>query len=373
MKKRFFSILVCAVLAACAVIDQFTNDLTFTISREATAFAENPAWASGDAVRVLSSTRTKGSSFNLSTGVRTNKGLFSGEKPGSAPFHLVWPASVAAEFSSQEALTATLSAQQSYVKDGYDASACLYAATAETGGEYRLYTPMAVLGVPLTGAMSISRLTLSTPEGHPLCGKAQVKPGEDPTLSIDTEAGYDLTLDCGKGVKLGSKAVWFRFVIPPAALAGGAVLQVTDTEGGAMSLALEPAAPGRGGVLTLPETAYVQAEPPYLNQQAPGLYTLSKSGKATPVYTYVSGRDQLALIETPDALQWRLQCLEDGRVLRVTVPPVRSAAFDALFSAIGVPACPEGMLTLSPVKCEDGLEWCIDASETYLLILQPAL
>ena len=85
MKKRFFSILVCAVLAACAVIDQFTNDLTFTLSREATAFAENPAWASGDAVRVLSSTRTKGSSFNLSTGVRTNPAAppstWSGPRP----------------------------------------------------------------------------------------------------------------------------------------------------------------------------------------------------------------------------------------------------------------------------------------------------
>ena len=373
MKRRFFSIFACVLIAACAVIDQFTSDLDFTLSREGTVFSPKNVWGSGDAVNVLSSTRTRGKVFSLSSGTRSEKGRFAGEKPGSAPFHLVWPATFPAEYSTPAFISASIQSVQTYAKDAFDASACLYVASAESSAELQMRTPMAVLELPLTGDMGIARIELKTPEGYPLCGTAQVRVNDVPSLSFDDESGNTLTLDCGKGVKPGSRATVFRLVIPPAALAAGASLLVTDIDGGAMRLALDPVTLERGDLLTLPQTAYVQAEPPYLNLKTPGLYTLNAKGQASPVYAYEALRDQMALVETADAIQWRLQCLEDGKVLSVQVPPLRDAAFEAQFSAIGVPACPEGVRTLSNVKRADGLEWCVDADAKLLLILRTAL
>ena len=127
MKGRIFSVLACAVLVACAVIEQFTNELSLTLAREDTAFAPEPVWVSGDAVKVLSATRKSGQSFSLSAGMRTASGTFRGEKPGSAPFLLLWPASAEGEYLSAASMRLQLPAVQSFDKDGYDASACPFA------------------------------------------------------------------------------------------------------------------------------------------------------------------------------------------------------------------------------------------------------
>ena len=85
MKKGICFVAACVLLTACTVIDQFTNELGFTLTREAVPFAADPVWVSGDAVKVLSSTRPRGNTFALNSGARSARGGFSGEKPGSAP------------------------------------------------------------------------------------------------------------------------------------------------------------------------------------------------------------------------------------------------------------------------------------------------
>ncbi len=373
MRWRFFSVLACAALVACAVIEQFTNELTLTLSREATVFVPDPAWSSGDAVKVLSSTRKSGQSFALSAGARTATGTFRGEKPGSAPFLLLWPASAQGEYVSGSELGLQLPAEQQYVKDGFDASACPFAASVEGSETATLRCPMAVLELSVTGDATLAALTIQTPEDHPLCGSASLRFGGTPALHFKSGASNTLTLSCGSGVKLSKKATAFRFVLPPEALSSGADLVLTDAEGGAMRCSLASVSLEAGSVVPVPAIAYEQQEPPFLNQSIPGLYTVSASGKVTAIYAYESLRDQIGLIETADALEWRLQCLEDGKVLRVQLPLKRDKTFAAQFSAIGVSACPAGSVTLHPVQVKDGLEWLLDASGSTLLILSASL
>lgn len=373
MKKGICCVAACILLTACTVIDQFTNELGFTLTREAVSFAAEPVWMSGDAVKVLSSTRPRGNTFALNSGARSARGGFSGEKPGSAPFFLVWPVEAVAEFGAPSSLMVTLPDVQAYSKDSYDAAAGFFTARLEGSGEAQLRTPMAVVELPVRGDMGIARLELKTDGNHPLCGKAQVSTGAEPALSFEGETGHALTLDCGKGVKLDAGAAVFRFVLPAGALSGGAQLLLTDTDGGAMSVALDPVELGRGACVTLQEVEYVQSEPPYLNLTAPGLYTVNIKGQMMPVYAYTPLRDQIGLVEGPASLEWRLQCLEDGKVLCVRLPLQREGAIEAQFSAIGVSGCPAAPVTLTPVKREDGLEWYIDASGGTLLIVQTAL
>ena len=232
---------------------------------------------------------------------------------------------------------------------------------------------MSVIELPVTGDAVLRALELSAPENHPLCGSAVLSLGAEPSLRFEEGASSALTLSCGGGVKLSKNAARFRFVLPPEALSEGAELTLTDAEGGVMRCVLEAAPLERGGLLELPAVEYEQQEPPYLNQRTPGLYTISSKGKAAAIYVYEACRDQIAWIEGADALEWRLQCLEDGKVLRVRLPLQLGTAFDAVFSAIGVPASPDGKLRFSPVKSEDGLEWLVDASGKTLLILNTAL
>ena len=373
MERRFFFILLCAMVAACAVIEQFTSDLSLTLSRGGTSFAPEPVWKGGDAVKVLSSTRKSGKVFTLSSGSGLADGVFSGEKPGSAPFIVTYPSALEVGFLSGTSFSATFPKVQKYVADGYDADACLYAAATDGSGSLRLLCPMALLELPLQSPKSILSLSLNTPDGHPLCGEALVTLGGSPAVRFEEAASCSLTLTCGKGILPGSQATLFRILLPPDALGAGATLVITDTEGGAMSLSVDPVSLGSGEVLTLPETQYSRMAPPYLSVTAPGLYSISRTGNAVPVFAYEALSDQIALRETPDAVQWRLQRLSEGKVLCLTLPLRRGAVFDAQCAAVGNVSCPQGTLTLTPVQSRDGLEWYIDASASTLFIVKTLL
>lgn len=373
MKKRFFSILLCAFAAACAMVEPFISDLNLTLSRESTVFAPDPVWTSGDAVKVLSSTRRSGKVFRLSAGAKQESGTFSGEKPGSAPFILTAPEALSVEYKTTSTFYATFPQVQRYVADGYDADACLYAATADGSVATRLRCPMAVLSLPLKSQLGITSLTLTTPDEYPLCGKALVRLGADAAVTFEGEGACSLVLDCGKGVTPGTSATVFRFVLPSAALSAGADLKISDAEGGAMYLSIAPIALANGDLLTLPETQYAQEAPPYLSTSVPGLYSITNKGMVTPVFACDALRDQIGLLESSDALEWRLQRLSEGKLLRVSLPKRRGTLFDAEFSSIGLSTSLKGMVQMRSVQSKDGLVWCLDATGNKLLIFNTAL
>lgn len=373
MKRRFFFILLCVTVAACAMVEQFANDLNLTLSRGATTFAPTPVWKGGDAVKVLSSTRKSGKIFNLSSGSGLADGVFAGEKPGSAPFVVTYPSALEVSFLSGTSFSATFPQVQKFVEGGYDTDACLYAASADGSGAVRLLCPMALLELPLQSQKSILSLSLNTPDGHPLCGEASIALNGYPAVSFSQGASCTLTLNCGKGILPGSQTTVFRFLLPPDALDAGASLSITDIEGGAMSLTIDPVSLGIGEVLTLPETQYARMAPPYLSVTVPGLYSINRTGNAVQVFAYEALSDQIALRETADGIQWRLQRLSDAKVLSLSLPKRRESIFDAQCSAVGNISCPKGSLVLTPVQNKDGLEWYIDTNASTLFIVKTLL
>jgi len=373
MKGRIFSLLACGLIASCGLIEQFTDELTLTLSRGETIFAPDPVWRSGDAVKLFSSTRKSGERFTLSSGALEPGGVFSGERPGSAPFIALYPASLSASYRSASSLSVQLPSVQGYVAGSFDAAACPYAASVEGNGSVRLDSPMSVLELPLVGDAAITSLSLITPKEHPLCGSAVLDISGEPALAFADNAGCVLTLDCGKGVKLSATPVQFRFVLPPAALAAGAVLKILDSEGGAMQLPLEPLQLGRGELRSLPQATYVQEEPPYLSLATPGLYSLAADGTPVEIYAYEPLRDQIGILEGSGSVEWRLQCLEEGKVMRVILPGQRGKTFGAQFFPIGISDCPGGTVMMTAVQRTEDMEWLLDSSGNLLLILKTAL
>lgn len=373
MKRSFLflPLLLCAL--SCNIIDQFGTDLSLSVSRQELSSGDTPVWQKGDKLLVLSSTRTSGLTFDMSSGAGRSTASFSGQKPGSAPFYVVIPAGAGTVYSSRDVLSTTIPQKQKHIAGQADPDAFFAAACVYESGSVELKNLCSVLEVPVSGSSRISGIEFIAPEGRSASGKAFINFDGTPRLSFDSGAvSAKIRLDCSGTDAPGKNAVVFRLSLPPSSLSAGAQLCVIDEEGGSMLVDIAAAELDAGEVLTLPQIDYEQQLPPYLSVSTPGIYTVA-GGRVTPVYSYEGTRDQLAIVSGKSLFSWRIQSLASARLFSIYLSGKPSEGGVAGLESYGISNAPEGSRTLRTVQRNDGLVWLLDTDGDYLFIINEEL
>ncbi|MBO4446921.1 MAG: hypothetical protein J5764_02210 [Bacteroidales bacterium] len=373
MKRYLVLACILPLLASCTIFEQFSNDLRLSISRESFKTGEAALWQTTDKILVLSESRSSGMRMSLQSGAGTEQAVFSGEKPGSAPYIVVFPYSSRAKRESADDVRLTLQSSQKWYADYADPAACISLATASGNENIRLLNLQAILEIPVVGYGELKSVSLTVPEGGMLWGETLTGLAGTPTArftSEETAASRTLSLDLGSEgtVELSSTPVYLRFALLPEALLRGATLEMFDSENGSMQYEIPALRLQRTRIHTLDNVRYARTIEPVLNETTCGVYRIA-SGKGNPIYTYIPCENQFALRRSASGLTYRIQNLSEGKLLSVSFPADLSEEGTIQVEVAGIEGCPSGRRTVEVAKRADSQIWLSDLEGPYMYIV----
>lgn len=256
--KRFFTILVAAfALASC------TQDVTEIIESKFekptyyASFADTEAegrtyldenlkllWHNDDRISLFATTYNEEYAFADATG--SNSGAFNAVDKDSyvtgnaiSTTYAVYPYNAANAISNSEILTIHFPAEQTYMENSFGRGANTMVAAAESAESKLLPFRNAggYLMLKLYGEGAVKSIELKGNNEEILSGAAtaEAKYGYLPAITMGTEGGQTITLNCEEAVTLGAteaEATVFWLVVPPITFEQGFTITVTDAEGG---------------------------------------------------------------------------------------------------------------------------------------------
>ena len=152
---------------------------------------------------------------------------------------------------------------QEYAADSFGPGAAPMVAVTESANEYGLKFRNICGGLKLQvlGNDRIASVRLTGNGGEVLCGPAEIKAFVDYSVPSITMTGDDteVTLDCGEGVQLNmDEATSFIISLPPMEFAEGFTVELTDVDGGKMTVTASVANTiTRSSLLRMPAITYV--------------------------------------------------------------------------------------------------------------------
>ena len=152
---------------------------------------------------------------------------------------------------------------QEYAADSFGPGAAPMVAVTGSADEYGLKFRNICGGLKLQvlGNDRIASVRLTGNGGEVLCGPAEIKAFVDYSVPSITMTGDDteVTLDCGEGVQLNmDEATSFIISLPPMEFAEGFTVELTDVDGGKMTVSASVANTiTRSSLLRMPAITYV--------------------------------------------------------------------------------------------------------------------
>ena len=152
---------------------------------------------------------------------------------------------------------------QEYAADSFGPGAAPMVAVTGSADEYGLKFRNICGGLKLQvlGNDKIASVRLTGNGGEVLCGPAEIKAFVDYSVPSITMTGDDteVTLDCGEGVQLNmDEATSFIISLPPMEFAEGFTVELTDVDGGKMTVTASVANTiTRSSLLRMPAITYV--------------------------------------------------------------------------------------------------------------------
>ena len=204
-------------------------------------------WHEDDRLTVFwGNARNRQYKFNGATG--DNNGSFSHVSSGDLEtgnpldrIYAVYPYSETTKISDEGQISLTLPAVQSYAENSFGRGAnTMLAVTENTEDNFLAFkNACGYLKLKLYNAegSTIKSIVVKGNDQEKIAGAATatITFGETPQLTMSDDATTTITLDCGKGVALGTtaeEATEFWVVIPETTFEGGITITVTDTKRG---------------------------------------------------------------------------------------------------------------------------------------------
>ena len=323
--KKYFSLICLLTILFCGcnqeelVNNQSTTseNRTFTASfeqKESRTYIEEGnllRWTEGDQISLfIGSTFNNQYQFDGETG--DNASTFSpvSQSAGTGnalnAHYAVYPYASDVEIAKEGVITATLPAVQSYAENSFGLGEnTMVAVTKDTDDTFLKFKNIGgYLKFQLYGDdITVKTITLTGNNMEKLSGKATITAiyGEDPTVSMSSDANGTIILDCKEGVKIGSTketATTFWMVVPPTAFETGFTITITNTEGKAFTKKTSNAISIERNVIK-PMTAFeIKINPddlPYLTFTANAAQTLSMSNTVETLEYSVNGNEWVQL------------------------------------------------------------------------------
>lgn len=136
----------------------------------------------------------------------------------------------------------------------------------DTRRNLMFYNVCGALKLQLKGKATVKSMTLSGNDNEKLSGRTRITAYADgrlPLTEMAEDAGTDVSLDCGTGVRLNeTTSTDFLIVIPPVGFDKGFTVKMTDTDGNTMEFRTSERNPvGRAQVLKMPEITFENGSP----------------------------------------------------------------------------------------------------------------
>lgn len=205
--------------------------------------------------------------------------------------YAIYPYSSEAEISENGVIIATLPATQSYMENSFGLGANTMVAITENTEDKGLnfknvggYLRLKLYGTNVT----VKSITLTGNKNEKLAGQATITLvyGQNPTISMDTDATNCITLDCGTGIKIGSTAetaTTFWIVVPPTTFESGFTATITDVNDNEMTKSTSNEISIARNMIKPMETFEVETIP---NNQI--WYTSSNGNKVYPNFNHAN-------------------------------------------------------------------------------------
>ena len=251
----WISFLLALLVSGCSQEDMFRNQPSVPEGRVFTTSFEGSEsrtyldgklsyWTEDDCISLFDgNTQNLQYKFDGKTG--DNSGTFSivGKPSDTGNLltanYAIYPYDKEMKISTEGVITATLPAKQSYVPNSYGLGANTMVAVTQAIDDTFLtfknvggYIKLQLYGNNVT----VKSITLKGNNNEKIAGKAAITPiyDQDPTIDMTDDATGSITLDCGKGIKLGSTAetaTAFWMVLPPTIFEKGITVTVYDVTG----------------------------------------------------------------------------------------------------------------------------------------------
>ncbi len=198
-------------------------------------------WTEGDQITLfVGNTLNRQYQFDGETG--DNGGTFSivnspfGTGNDLDSHYAVYPYASDIKITESGVITATLPAKQSYAENSFGLGAnTMVAVTQDTDNTFLKFKNVGgYLKLQLYGDdVTVKSITLKGNNHEKIAGTATITPiyGQEPTISMAADATETITLDCGKGIKIGTNeetATVFWIVVPPTTFENGFEVTVAD-------------------------------------------------------------------------------------------------------------------------------------------------
>lgn len=152
--------------------------------------------------------------------------------------YAIYPYNASTTISESGVFTVDMPATQLYARNSFGPGANTMVAVSGNVDDRNLSFKNVggYLVLKLYGDTQVKSIRIFGNNSEKISGTAKITAayGKTPTINMSGDAGTDITLDCGNGVKLGDTAATateFWFVVPPVTFSKGFTVQVTDADG----------------------------------------------------------------------------------------------------------------------------------------------
>ena len=184
-------------------------------------------WQENDAIKVFNAANPEGVVYTLQGGAGTPQASFSGNPlSGSAPYYVVYPAAVAGSLSGT-GVSVNLPQSQALTSNSFGKGANVaLAVTNDLSSPIQFKNALGAVSFSLNGSVSVKQIRVQTKGTEALWGSGTLQMSDGvPALSMEESDADHQAVYLDGAAQTGP----FYMMLPPGALAGGFMMEVTNS------------------------------------------------------------------------------------------------------------------------------------------------